>query len=75
MVAFRGLMAKFTQNDDLRQQLLDTGDAYLVECAKSDIIWACGIPLWDDKRFNARNWKGNNILGFTLMEVRERLRK
>ena len=75
MVAFRGLMAKFTQNDDLRQQLLDTGDAYLVECAKSDIIWACGIPLWDDKRFNAHNWKGNNILGFTLMEVRERLRK
>lgn len=75
MVVFRGLMAKFTQNEELRQKLLDTGDAYLVECAKSDIIWACGISLYDDKRFDAHNWKGRNILGFALMEVREWLRK
>ena len=36
MVAFRGLMAKFTQNDDLRQQLLDTGDAYLTGAPKRE---------------------------------------
>ena len=75
MIAFRGLMAKFAQNADLRQQLLDTGDAYLVECAKSDKVWACGIRLSDDKRFDAAKWTGENILGFALMEVRERLRK
>ena len=74
MVAFRGLMAKFTQNDDLRQKLLDTGDACLVECAKSDTIWACGIHLNDDRRFDASNWTGSNILGFALMEVREKLK-
>ena len=74
MVAFRGLMAKFTQNDDLRQKLLDTGDAYLVECAGSDRIWACGIHLNDDRRFDAANWTGSNILGFALMEVREKLK-
>lgn len=35
VIAFRGLMAKFSQNEDLKKQLLDTGDAYLVERAYS----------------------------------------
>ncbi len=38
MVAFRGLMAKFSQNADLKQKLLDTGNSFLVECAGSDMI-------------------------------------
>ncbi len=75
MVVFRGLMAKFSQNEDLKQKLLDTGDAYLVECAGSDRIWACGVRLMDDKRFDAANWIGDNILGFALMEVRTTLRE
>lgn len=73
MVALRALMGKFEQNEDLKQKLLDTGDAFLVECARTDKIWACGIRLDDDKRFNAANWDGENILGFALMEVRRRL--
>nr|MBQ4454145.1 NADAR family protein [Clostridia bacterium] len=72
--AFRCLYAKFSQNDDLKKKLLDTGDAWLVECAHSDTIWACGIRLDDDARFNAENWRGQNLLGFTLMQVREALK-
>ena len=75
MVVLRGLLAKFGQNEDLKQKLLETGDAYLVECAGSDKIWACGIRLNDDRRFDASNWTGDNILGFALMEVRAMLRK
>ena len=75
MVAFRGLMAKFSQNEDLKQKLLDTGDAYLVECAGSDKVWACGLRLNDDRRFDAANWTGENILGFALMEVREAMKR
>ncbi len=75
MVAFRALMSKFSQNENLKQKLLDTGDAYLVECAGSDKVWACGVRLDDDKRFDAANWTGDNILGFALMEVREVLKK
>ena len=74
-MAVRGLLAKFSQNADLKKQLLDTGDAWLVECAHSDIIWACGIRLNEDERFDASKWRGQNILGFALMEVRSILRK
>jgi len=69
-IAYEGLLEKFRQNDELRQNLLDTGDAYLVECAGSDKTWACGIKLDDDRRFDASLWDGQNILGFTLMQVR-----
>ena len=74
VVAMRGLLAKFSQHDDLRQKLLGTGDAYLVECARSDRRWACGIGLYDDDRRDIDRWKGKNILGFALMEVRESLK-
>ncbi|MCR5783821.1 MAG: NADAR family protein [Clostridia bacterium] len=71
MVAVRGLLAKFSQNDNLKQKLLATDNAVLVECAGSDKIWACGVRLNDDRKKDAFNWSGQNILGFALMEVRE----
>ena len=51
-IAVRGLLAKFSQNADLKKQLMDTKDAYLVECAHSDKIWACGIRLNESERFD-----------------------
>nr|WP_295090639.1 NADAR family protein [Ruminococcus sp.] len=74
LIAINGLYAKFSQNDNLKKLLLDTGDAYLVECAVNDKIWACGIDLHDESRLNAEKWSGQNILGFALMEVRTSLR-
>lgn len=74
LIAFQGLMAKFSQNEELKKQLLDTGEAYLVECAHSDIIWACGIRLTEDERFDITKWRGQNLLGFALMKVREALK-
>ena len=67
----RGLLAKFNQNADLRERLINTKEAYLVECAHSDKIWACGIRLNESERFDATKWTGQNILGFALMAVRE----
>ena len=72
-IAMRGLLAKFSQNADLKEQLLNTSEAYLVECAHSDKIWACGIRLTESERFDATKWTGQNILGFALMEVRRML--
>ena len=50
IIAFRGLMAKFLQNENLKNQLLSTGNAYLVECAYKDTIWACGIRIHETDR-------------------------
>ena len=73
-VAIRGLYAKFSQDSELKRLLLGTGDAVLVECTSNDRIWACGLDRDDDDRLSADRWKGQNILGFALMEVRNMLR-
>ena len=39
LIIYKGLIEKFKQNDDLKQKLLDTGDAILAECAVQDEIW------------------------------------
>ena len=74
IIALRALTAKFSQNRDLREMLLNTGDSYLVECAHSDRIWACGIRLNDEARHDILKWSGQNLLGFALMEVRDNLK-
>lgn len=73
-VVMRGLYAKFSQNDELRQKLLDTGDAFLVECSWADRTWACGQDLSSREKAYMPRWRGKNILGFTLMEVRDMLK-
>lgn len=73
IVVMRGLIAKFSQNEDLLKMLADTQDAYLVECAWSDKVWACGIGIDSDDKQDMSKWKGKNILGFALMEVRNML--
>ena len=39
-----------------------------------DLNWACGWHLDDPGRMNISEWRGKNLLGFALMEVREQLR-
>ena len=75
MIAFRGLLAKFSQNEELKRKLLDTKNAYLVECAFSDTIWACGRRLKEEERLDIQKWRGQNVLGFALMEVRTMLKE
>lgn len=56
------LRAKFTQNPDLRNLLLATGDGYIVEHTKHDAFWGDG-----------GNGRGKNRLGYLLMQVRGEL--
>ena len=72
-VVIAGNIAKFTQNESLKKNLLDTGDKILVEASPYDAIW--GISLSEDNpaAANPLQWKGLNLLGFALMEVRKTL--
>ena len=74
MIAARGLYAKFSQNEALKKQLLATDNACLVECAYKDLNWACGWHLRDEERRDISKWRGKNLLGFALMEVRDQLK-
>ncbi len=57
------VMQKFTQHPDLKEILLSTGTAKLIEHTKNDAYWGDG-----------GNGSGKNKLGQILMEVREKLR-
>ena len=74
IIMYKGLMHKFTQSPLLREELLATGDAVLAECTERDVNFATGLNIHDAARFDRNNWKGQNILGFALMAVREELR-
>lgn len=71
IVVYRGLIAKFSQNEKLKAQLKATGNAVLAECAVKDRIWGTGLSMKNPDRFDRAKWKGQNLLGYTLMLVRE----
>ncbi len=73
IIVYEGLLAKFSQNEILREQLLSTGDAILVECALKDRIWGIGRAMNDPQIFDINSWNGQNLLGYTLMLVRKKL--
>jgi hypothetical protein len=73
IVVYRGLLAKFSQNEDLKAMVKATGDDILAECAVNDRIWAIGLSLEDEDRFDVSKWKGQNLLGYALMMVRQQI--
>jgi ribA/ribD-fused uncharacterized protein len=58
------LRAKFTQHAELRELLLSTGDATIVEHTERDDFWGDG-----------GDGSGKNMLGQLLMELRHELRR
>lgn len=69
-VMYEACLAKFTQNDSLRELLLSTGDALIVEDTSywHDNIWGCCTCA----RCRVAN-TSKNLLGVTLMRVRAAL--
>ena len=70
----RGIRAKFEQNPDLLNLLLNTEEKVLAECSAKDTKWGIGIAVDDAERYQPNKWKGKNYLGRILMEVRDELR-
>lgn len=73
-IVLRGNRAKFDQNRSLCEFLLATGDRVIVEASPRDMIWGIGLDKNDPKAQDPRTWRGENLLGFALMQVRELLR-
>lgn len=73
-IVVEGSTAKFGQHDDLREFLLGTGDRVLVEASPLDRVWGIGLAADDERAHDPAHWRGLNLLGFALMDARERLR-
>lgn len=73
-IVVRGNKAKFEQNEELKQFLLNTKDRIIVEASPVDKIWGIGLSEDDKHCENPEKWKGLNLLGFALMKVRYLLR-
>jgi len=72
-IVARGNVAKFAQNTDLGAFLGSTANRVLVEASPQDRIWGIGLEASDARAADPEAWLGENLLGFALMEARERL--
>jgi len=70
-----GNYLKFKQQPDLWDYLNSTGNKILVEASPYDKVWGIGMKKGDKGIDNPNNWKGENLLGYALMEVRDKLRE
>jgi ribA/ribD-fused uncharacterized protein len=68
-----GNVAKFGQNQELRDYLLTTGDRVLVEASPRDRVWGIGMSASNDLATSPGHWRGENLLGFALMQARHQL--
>jgi len=69
-----GNFHKFSQNQKLKDYLINTGERVLVEASPEDVIWGIGLAEDANHIDNPHTWKGLNLLGFSLMDTRDLLK-
>jgi hypothetical protein len=69
----KGNFHKFSAHKELAEFLCNTNAHILVEASPVDTIWGIGLKGEDEKAQNPNLWRGENLLGFALMEVRDAL--
>ncbi|SUW08204.1 Swarming motility protein ybiA [Brachyspira pilosicoli] len=74
-IVFTGNYYKFSQNADLRNFLLSTKNKVLVEASPYDKVWGIKMKYDDENIENPFFWKGENLLGFALMEARDEIKR
>jgi ribA/ribD-fused uncharacterized protein len=74
-IVFKGNLAKFSQNELLKSELLNTGNRQFVEASPYDTIWGIGMGLDNPLINDPTKWRGLNLLGQVLTFVRDTLRK
>lgn len=73
-IVYKGNIAKFTQNPELKEQMLATEDRIFVEASPLDYIWGIGLAEDAEGIDNPSNWLGLNLLGQALTLVKQELK-
>lgn len=80
-IVYQGNLLKFSANEELKTRLLNTGNKVLIETSPFDSVYGIGLDYYgrdlNKQQFDVLNvddWKGSNLLGFALMQVRDELK-
>lgn len=74
-IVLNGNYEKFTQNKAIKDFLIASKNKIIVEASPHDKIWGIGMSIEDKNIENPMMWQGQNLLGFALMEVRNKINK
>ena len=72
-IVIKGNLLKFSQHETLGDFLINTKYRIIVEASPRDRIWGIGMSKEHEAATDPTRWRGANLLGFSLMEVRDRL--
>lgn len=70
-----GTYQKFSAHPHMMDYLLSTTDRILVEASPTDNIWGIGMAKNHPDVENPLKWKGENLLGFAIMDIRNQIKK
>jgi len=73
-IVLGGNRARFVQSAKCRELLLATGDKILVEASPYDKVWGIAMGVNDPDILDETKWRGQNLLGKVLTQVREELK-
>ena len=76
---YKSIKAKFMQNDNLKEFLIDTKDGLIVEASKYDNFWGIGMSIEElikreENKNYIKHFKGSNELGKLLMYLRDEIK-
>lgn len=74
-IVLQGNLYKFKQNWKESDILLSTGNKILVEASPYDKVWGVYMDQYHPDVCNPLLWRGENLLGFVLMQVRDMLQE
>ena len=72
-ILMNALRSKFSQNEELKKFLLATGTTTIGEASAHDTKYGIGLSLRNPNAMNTDRWRGENLLGVSLMKVRDEL--
>ena len=73
-ITYNANLQKFTQNPQLKERLLKSGNKIIIE-GSSDEFWGCGIDFRSDHILNKSAWKNSGgLMSEVLMKIRTELR-
>ena len=73
-IVVNGNYLQFSQNENMKKILLDTGNLDIAESSPIDGVWGLKLNADQASKTDKINWPGTNLLGLALHEVRNILK-